>query len=106
MHLQDRPGEYIYCPFDCDECSFYRLTGYPSQYENITHKKLLDYIRRSNLDAFWYCTQGTLYHLNRMFYEEVTTGQILGFQLFPTSTGPFPYYYDGRIQAALGVLTW
>ena len=40
-----------------------------------------------------------------MFYEEVTTGQNLGFKFFPSSPGPFPIYYDGGIRAAIGVLT-
>ena len=50
-------------------------------------------------------TQRTLYNLNRMFYEEVTTGQILGFQMFLTSPGPFPTFYDGALRADIGVLT-
>ena len=66
---------------------------------------MLDYIRRANLDAFWSRTQGTLYHLTRMFSAEVTTCQNLGFQMFPTSPGPFPTYYYGGLRAALGVLT-
>ena len=105
MYLQSRPGDYIYCPFECDECSFYRLTGYRSQHDNHTNKKFLDYIWRANLDTFWSCTQGTLYNITCIFSEEVTTGQNMGFQMFPTSPGPFPTYYDEGLQAALGVLT-
>ena len=29
----------------------------------------------------------------------------MGFKMFPTSTGPFPTYYDGGLRADLGVLT-
>ena len=105
MYLQARPGDSIYFPFDCDECSFYRITGSLSQNENHTHKHLLYYIRRANLYEFWYCTQGTLYHHTCMFYKKVTTAKILGFQMFPTSPGPIPTYYDGGLQVALGVLT-
>ena len=39
-----------------------------------------------------------------MFSEEVKTGQNLVFQMFPTSPGPFPTYYDGGMRAAIGVL--
>ena len=105
MYLQAHPGDSIYLPFECDECSFYRLTGSPSQHDNHTHKILLDYIRRINLDAFCSHTQGTLYQLTCMFYKEVTKGQNVGFQMFPTSTDPFPTYYYGRLRVALGVLT-
>ena len=76
-----------------------------SQHDNQTHKSLLDYIRRANLDAFWSHTQLKLYHLARIFSEEVTTGQSLEFQMFPTSPGPFPTYYDGGLRSALGVLS-
>ena len=95
MYLQAHTGDSIYCPFECDECSFYRLTGYLSQQDNCTHKIFLDYIWRANLDTFWSRTQGTLYHLTRMFSEEVTTGQNLVFKIYPTSSGTFPTYYDG-----------
>ena len=40
-----------------------------------------------------------------MSYEEVTKGQNMGFQMFPTSTGPFPAYYYRGLRAGLGVLT-
>ena len=105
MYLQARPGDSTYCPFECDECSFYCLTGSPNQHDNNTHNNLLGYIQRENLDAFGYLTQGTLYHLTRMFSEEVTTGQNLGFQMFLTSPGPFPTSYDEGLRAALGILT-
>ena len=105
MYLQACPGDSIYCPFECDECSFHRITGSPSQHDNHTHKNLLEYIWRANLDAFWYFKQGTLYNLTLMFSEKVTTGQNMGFQKFPTSPGPFQTYYYGRPQAAIGVLT-
>ena len=40
MCLEVRPGYSIYFPFECDECSFYRLTGSPIQHENFSHKTL------------------------------------------------------------------
>jgi hypothetical protein len=53
FYLHARPADSIFCPFECDECSFYRLTGCPSQIDNEMHQHLLAYIRRANLDAFW-----------------------------------------------------
>ena len=97
MYLQDQPGDSIYCPFECDEFSFYRITGSTSQHVNHNHKILIDYIRCANLDEFWSLTQGSLYLLTHMFSEEVTTGQNLGFQMFPASPGPFPTYYYGGL---------
>ena len=71
MYLQAHPGDYIYFPFECDECSFYCLTYYPSQHNNRAHRNFLDNIRHANLDAFWSRTQGTFYHITCMFSEEV-----------------------------------
>ena len=105
MYLQAHTGDSIYCPFECDECSFYRLTGSTNQHDNNTHNNFLGYIQRANLDAFWYFTQGTLYHLTRMFSEEVTTGKKKGFQMFLSPPGPFPTSYYGGLRAALGILT-
>ena len=95
MFSQARPGDFIYCPFYRDECSFYCLTGSTSHDDNHAHKILLDYILCKNMDEFWSHTQGTLYHPTHMFSEEVTTGQNMGFKMFPTSPGPFPTYYYG-----------
>ena len=41
-----------------------------------------------------------------MFSEDITTGQNMGFQIFPTSPGTFATYHDGGLRSALGVLTW
>ena len=79
---------------------FQKFPTSPGPFQN-----LLEYIWRTNLDAFWYFKQGTLYNLTLMFSEKVTTGQNMGFQKFPTSPGPFQTYYYGRPQAAIGVLT-
>ena len=105
MYSQARTCDYIYFPFDCDECSLYCLTGSQIHHNNCAHKNLLDYIRHSNLDVFWYRKQVTVYHLTRIFSEDVTTGQNLVFKMFLTSPGPFPTYYDGEMREALGVLT-
>ena len=105
MYLQARPGYSIYFPFVYNECSFYRLTGSMCQHNNRAHKSLFGCIWRKHLDAFWSCTQETLHPLPHIFYEEGTTYQNLGFQIFPKLTVPFPTYYNGRLRAALGVLT-
>jgi hypothetical protein len=77
-YLHVRPADSIFCLFKCDECSFYRLTGCPSQIDNKMHQNLLDY-------------KG----LRRMSKDEIQIDNSLGFKMFPTSMGPFPTHYDG-----------
>jgi hypothetical protein len=95
IYLHARPAGSIFCPFECDECLLYRLTGCPSQIDNKMHRHLLDYICRANLDAFWSRSLNTLKGLRRMFNDEIQIGNSLGFKMSPTSMGPFPTHYDG-----------
>jgi hypothetical protein len=99
-----RPGDSLFCPFECDECAFFRLNGVSSRTDEKNHQILLDFIRRSNLDAFWSLYPGTVTELTIMFDEEVALGRVYDFQMFPTPVGPFPPNYDGGVRAAIGVL--
>jgi hypothetical protein len=94
-YLQARPGDSLFCPFECDDCVFFRITGGPSHPHNRQHQNLLDHIRRTNLDAFWSRAPGTIRKLTRMFHEELKVGQTLGFCMFPHPMGPFPPIYEG-----------
>jgi hypothetical protein len=96
-------GDPLFCPFECDTCSFYKLHGLPPQPDNPDHKLLLAYIRRANLDAFWSRRPSTVAGLVRGFKEQVDMGDILGLQMFEPM-GPFSRQYNSGILAAVGVL--
>ena len=51
--LEARLGDALFCPFECEECAFLRLTHYSPNKDNPADKWLCDMIRRANLDAFW-----------------------------------------------------
>jgi hypothetical protein len=74
-----RPGDYLFCPFECDECAFFRLKGVSIRTDDNNHQILLDFIQRSNLDAFWSRSPGTVTELTRMFHEEVSLGRVYDF---------------------------
>jgi hypothetical protein len=99
-----RPGHSLFCPFECDECALFRLKGVSSRIDDKNHQILLDFIRSSNMDAFWSRSPGTVTELTIMFYEEVSLGCVYDFQMFPKPMGPFPPDYDGGVRAAIGVL--
>jgi hypothetical protein len=103
-YLQARPGDSLFCPFECDDCVFFRITGGPSHPNNRQHQNLLDHIRRTNLDAFWSRAPGTIRDLTWMFHEELKVGQTLSFCMFPHPMGPFPPIYEGGDRAAIGIL--
>jgi hypothetical protein len=103
-YLQAPPGDSLFCPFYCDYCVFFRITGGPNHRHNRQHQHLLDHIRRTNIDAFWSCAPGTIRELTRMFHEELKVGHTLGFCMFPHPMGPFPPRYEGGNRAAIGIL--
>jgi hypothetical protein len=101
--MQARPGDHLFCPFECDFCTFFRLRGHsPQRYES-GDDALLSYIRRANLDAFWSRRPSTIRGLTSLFVEQVAVGERFGFQMFE-SLGPFGRTYDSGMRAAIGVL--
>ena len=101
--MQGRGGDHLFCPFECDDCSFWRLQG-RNPNPNIPNDRLLQvYIRRANLDAFWSRRPGTVYGLSNLFAEQVSVGEHFGFPMFGP-LGPFGIAYESGLRAAIGVL--
>jgi hypothetical protein len=90
FYFQARAGDSTFCPFECDECFFFRLTGSASQHELLKHQTLLDLIRRANLDAFWSRAPRNVRELRIMFYGDLNLGETLGFTMFPDPPGTVP----------------
>lgn len=100
---EGRPGDHLFCPFECDYCSFYRLRKMMPIEQNDEDMRLLRFIRRANLDAFWSRRPGTIYNLNNLFAEQIEVGESFGFEMFP-EMGPFPTAYESGMKAAIGIL--
>jgi hypothetical protein len=98
-----RAGDHLFCPFECDYCTFYKLKGMDANEDRVEDSNLLSYIRRANLDAFWSRRPSTVNALRRLFVEQVEAGEYFGFQMFPP-LGPFEPGYDSGMRAALGLL--
>ena len=102
-YLCARPGDHLFCPFECDNCAFYRLKGRKPEAGNSQDKLLQTYIRRANLDAFWSRRPGTVEGLTRLFFRQIGFGEDFGFEMFG-SPGPFPHDYDSGMRSAIGIL--
>jgi hypothetical protein len=94
-----RAGDHLFCPFECDYCTFYKLKGMDANEDRVEDSNLLSYIRRANLDAFWSRRPSTVNALRRLFVEQVEAGEYFGFQMFPP-LGPFEPGYDSGMRAA------
>jgi hypothetical protein len=102
--LGGRAGDHLFCPFECDDCSFWRLKGRGPNPNSAVDGELQAYIRRANLDAFWSRRPGTVYGLNNLFAEQVAVGERFGFAMFQP-LGPFGPGHDSGMRAAIGVLS-
>ena len=101
--LEARAGDHLFCPFECDICSFWRLRGHEPDASKPADAVLQAYIRRASLDAFWSRRPGTVYGLNNLFAEQVEVGEYFGFPMFPP-LGPFGPGYESGMRQALGIL--
>jgi hypothetical protein len=101
--MEARAGDHLFCPFECDGCSFHRLRGEAPDPQSHQDQILLSYIRRANLDAFWSRRPGTVNGLLRLFVEQVEVGEAFGFDMFDPP-GFFSEKYASGMKAAVGVL--
>lgn len=101
--LEARTGDHIICPFECDNCVFFRMKGYLPNWTDVKDLRLLIYIRRANLDAFWSRRPSTVKGLASLFLEQAAVGERFGFQMFEP-LGPFGRKYDSGMRAAIGLL--
>jgi hypothetical protein len=102
-HVVARPGDALICPFECDDCCFYRIQHYWPKWKEPQEILLGAYIRQANLDAFWARQSSTVSHNLREFKSQARIGQDLGFVAFDP-LGPFNAKYDSGMRAAIGVL--
>lgn len=101
--LEARGGDHLFCPFECDDCSFWRLLGREASPNSAVDRSLQTFIRRANLDAFWSRRPGTVYGLSNAFVKQVKIGEHFGFPMF-TPLGPFGMAYESGMRTAIGVL--
>jgi hypothetical protein len=102
-YLEARAGDHLFCPFECDYCTFHQLKGCPPFEKDKTDDILLTYLHQANLDAFWSRQPGTINGMHRMFTQQVLFCQTFGFEMFE-ALGPFSRSYDSGIRTAIGVL--
>jgi hypothetical protein len=59
-----RPGDHLFCPFQCELCHFRNLQGRSPQVGSglFGDVELLKYLRRVNLDTFWSREPSTVSH--------------------------------------------
>jgi hypothetical protein len=102
-YVEARLGDSLICPFECDDCVFYRLHHRWPTWEAPNDKYIGAFIRRANLDMFWAREPSTVSQNFREFLEQAKVGQDFNYLAFEPM-GPFPRTYDSGMRAAIGVL--
>jgi hypothetical protein len=91
-YLSARPGDHLFCPFECDGCAFFHLKWRLPDPKSRVDSLLQVFIRRANLDAFWSRRPGTVEGMRRLFFAQAEVGDFFGFEMFDR-IGPFPHDY-------------
>ena len=102
-HKEARLGDSLICPFECDDCAFFRLFHWWPNWQTPDQKYIGAFIRQANLDMFWAREPSTVGQSFREFREQAIGGQELGYVVFEPM-GPFGRCYDPGMRAAIGVL--
>jgi len=97
------PGDHLFCPFECNRCTFHWLKGWPPIPGKQTNKQLGIFLCRSAINAFWSRQSSMIAGLLRSFFQQVELDEAFGFEMFQPP-GPFPQAYDSEIHSAFGVL--
>ena len=86
-----RKGDYFVTMFQCEQCRFQNIKG-KDPCRGTVDEKLLQYIRRANLDAFWSRESSTGNASQQELRRDIRLGQELGLEVdkaFP-KRGLFP----------------
>ena len=104
-YLWGRNGDHLMCPFQCDECHFVNLNRRMPQAENPHDQRLLKYIRRAQLDAFWASEPDTVQRNLANLRRGANIGKSFGFGKYMfRPMGPFPVEDTFGMAAAIVML--
>jgi hypothetical protein len=98
-----RPGDVLMCPFECDSCQLWKLTGGHSEPQTHREDRLSVFIRRAQLDAFWAREPGTVSGNLNDVKKILRAQEDLGFVTLP-DLGPWPASHDHGMGLAVSML--
>jgi hypothetical protein len=88
---EGRDGDYLMCPFQCEDCHFINILGRRPVENSPCDTLFLSCMRRANLDAFWSRERSTVYSNMLEGRRFVANQRLLGISSgFLPPRGPFP----------------
>jgi hypothetical protein len=91
QYTHGRDGDSLLTPFECDTCIFRKLRKHSPDPASLRDTRLLDCIRRVNLDSFWSRASSTVKGNLDRITGALKISQSLGL--------PGPYYHDGPMSS-------
>ena len=98
-----RPGDHLLCPFECDTCQFLKIFNRAPKVNKDHDTRVMAFIRRACLDAFWAREPSTVSGHVRSVGELVLAGDDLDMPILP-AIGPWPSDYDHGMRGAVAIL--
>lgn len=103
VFLCGRAGDTLLCPFECEGCLYFKLTGRRPVAGDPRSDRVIAILRRANLDAFWARSTNTVRANLRGTMEAISLGDELGIVMLE-APGPWPIDFDHGTRAALVIL--
>ena len=99
-------GAFLLFPFQCDLCWFRNLEGRNPISGSIRDDRILEYIRRVNLDGIWSRSRSTIMNVRRSLIQLLSTWQELGITPNLPPLGPWPLSDEVGFRLAIGQLKY
>ena len=99
-------GAFLLFPFQCDLCWFRNLENRDPRRGSFQDDRILDYIRRVNLDGIWSRSRSTIMSVRRSVNQLLATWQDLGVTSVLPQLGPWPVSDNVGFRLALGQIKY
>jgi hypothetical protein len=91
-YFNDRNGDHLMVPFECDLCIFRKLGKMDPLSRDPQDNILLACVRRMNLDAFWSRARDNVHGNRDKLADKLALSRLVGLQGPCIHDGPYPGY--------------
>jgi hypothetical protein len=99
-----RDGDHLLTTFQCDLCIFRRVLQREPIEESHAYKRILAFVRRINLDAFWARATSTVKNNLGIVLRDIAAMKNLGLPASYFDPGPSPAFDHAGYEAAISVI--
>ena len=105
-YVEGIDGAFLVTPFQCDYCWFVNLEGRLPNIHSFSDSRLLDYIRRANLDVMWSRAPGTIANAKNSIKHLLRSWEELNMKIELPQLGPWIVGDKVGFGVAIGMLKY